>query len=78
VGLRAAGQALGGPGATVIQQRIVRLGEGEVAEQAHSGVRRAAVGAAGLQGGDPGRLGSVGRADIGRGGGVPGGDRNLL
>ena len=49
-----------------------------LAEQADGGFGRAAVGLAGAQGGDSGRLLGVGGADVGRGRGVPRGGRDIL
>ena len=78
MGLGTAGQALGGPGPAVVQLRVVLLGEADVAEQADGGFGGAAVGLAGLQSGDPGRLLGVGGADVGRGRRVPGSGRDVL
>ena len=55
VRLRAAGQALGRPGAAVVQVRVVLPGEPDPAEQVDGGFGHGAVGLAGPQGGDVGR-----------------------
>ena len=70
MGRGAAGQALSGPGPAIVQLRVVLVG---LAEQADGGFGRAAVGLAGLEGGDSGGLLGVGSADVGRCRGVPGG-----
>ena len=76
--LRTAAQPLGGPGAAVVQLRVMLLGEADLAEQADRGHGRAAIGVAGPQRRDVRRLLGVGGADVGRGRGVPGGRRDVL
>jgi hypothetical protein len=66
VGLGAPGQALGGPGAAVVELRVA------LGDEVHGAADYPTVGPAGLQRGDAGRRAGLGRARVGDNRGVPG------